>query len=183
MPLEPITYQDFEKIKKKDPYFNGRWSYHAEAVRMVKHVKPETVLEAGGNGVHIFKGSDDIDINKMIEPVICHDLREVPWPVTKHYDLFIALQVWEHLEGEQQKAFLEVMRISDRALLSFPYKWINEGPRHSNNDMDVIRFWTLGVDPKAYVIHEPHGRLAMLIMYFEFDTESIKKARKRAGLF
>jgi hypothetical protein len=41
---------------------------------------------------------------------IVHDATEVPWSISeKQYDLFIALQVWEHLGSRQRQVFNEVM--------------------------------------------------------------------------
>ena len=81
-----------------------------------------------------------------------------PWPIKdKLYDMFIALQVWEHLDGKQTRAFREVMRIAKKAVLSFPYHWdggIVDKPSHRahrNIDMELITDWTLGVEPKLTI--------------------------------
>lgn len=64
-----------------------------------------------------------------------HDATITPCPIEdKAYDLLIALQVWEHLEGKQQDVFKEVMRVSKMAILSFPYKWKTSCPIHSGID-------------------------------------------------
>jgi hypothetical protein len=70
--------------------------------------------------------------------------------VNRKYDLFIALQVWEHLGSVKQKqdAFREAMRVSKTALLSFPYMWdCSEGDCHRMISEEIIKEWTLGVEP------------------------------------
>ena len=74
----------------------------------------------------------------------------------KEYDMFIALQVWEHLVGRQREAFNEVMRISKMAILSFPYMWNcpednANYPEHHMIDEKIISEWTLGVEPMKIV--------------------------------
>ena len=71
-----------------------------------------------------------------------------PWPINdKQYDLFIALQVWEHLGNKQSRAFREAIRISKAVILSFPYKWNcpkNNAnyPEHHEVDEELIGDWT-----------------------------------------
>ncbi len=91
----------------------------------------EKVLELGPAFQTIVKNCDimvkpEIDVwgrpEKYINKEFKHDAIVVPWPIDdKAYDLFIALQVWEHLERKQKEAFEEVMRTSKAAILSFPY--------------------------------------------------------------
>lgn len=82
-----------------------------------------------------------------------HDATVIPWPIAdKEYDLFIALQVWEHLEGKQYEAFREVMRISKMAILTFPYLWgcPKDDPNYPSHYMineNIIAEWILNIDP------------------------------------
>ena len=82
-----------------------------------------------------------------------HDATKIPWPIIdKEYDMFIALQVWEHLLGKQKEAFREVMRISRMAILSFPYMWDcpkdnANYPEHHMIDEKIIADWTLNIEP------------------------------------
>ena len=92
------------------------------------------------------------------------DATTKPWPIAdKAYDMFIALQVWEHLDGKQTRAFREVMRVSKKAVLSFPYHWeggIADKPSHRAHrdiDMELIRDWTLGIEPKRTIEIERTG--------------------------
>jgi hypothetical protein len=98
-------------------------------------------------------GRPEKSINKIHE----HDATIVPWPIKdKEYDLFIALQVWEHLAGKQKEAFREAMRTSKMAILSFPYMWdcpIDNAnyPEHHMISEEIIREWTLNIEPNKIV--------------------------------
>lgn len=131
------------------PYWeNGgdhRWdAYLHKAVRLVRELRPGTVLEIGTNGVGICVGSDTIGIDPKTKPTILHDITRAPWPCySKAYDLGIATQVWEHLRGGQQAAFTELQRVCRYAILSFPYMWESRVPDdHSGIDKARIDEWT-----------------------------------------
>jgi len=141
----PITRDQFETAAKAtgNPYWlnswHRRWLYYEQAGRLALTVSHETVLEAGTESLCVFPGAT----------VVGFDLRE-PFPVAdKAFDLFIALQVWEHLEGRQVAAFAEVRRIAGAAVLSVPYCWTAGGPEHEGIDMPRIVEWAGGVKPCA----------------------------------
>ena len=143
--MTPITRDQFEKEAKAtgNPYWlnswHRRWLYYEQAARLAFTVPHETVLEAGTEGLWVFPGAASVAVG--------FDLRE-PFPVAdKAFDLFIALQVWEHLEGRQAAAFAEVRRIAGAAVLSFPYCWTAGGPEHEGIDMPRIVEWASGVKP------------------------------------
>ncbi len=148
--MEPINYEDFRKLEAVHPYYANRWKYLSAAAEWVKELNPGSVLELGPNRLPLVKGSDTMDrINVLPGLTYHHDASMLPWPVKKKpYDLFIALQVWEHLGAAQKAAFQEVMRISRAAIMSFPYKWPAGHGCHSEIDDDVIASWTLHVIPR-----------------------------------
>jgi hypothetical protein len=173
--LEPITYQEFTEVEKKDAYFKGRWRYLSIVVDLVQKIQPESVLELGPYRLPLVKGEDTMDIVKVLENLTyLHDATKIPWPIAdKEYDLFISCEVWEHLGDKQKEAFQEAMRISRRAIFSFPYKWEYpkeskdlEALQHRNIDEAKIAEWTLHRKPtkisfsndKRYVVY-----------YFEFN--------------
>jgi len=173
--LQVITYQDFLEAEKEDRYFRGRWSYFSVVVDLVQKIKPKSVLELGPYKLPLVKGADTMDIRKHIENLTyLHDANKIPWPIADNkYDLFIACQVWEHLDNKQKEAFKEVMRISRRAILSFPYKWrYKNGPktasqkRHANIDDAKIAEWTLHKKPKKIIFN--HNK-KYAVYYFEFN--------------
>jgi len=151
--VETITYEDFRERQSKTPYYRGRWPYFQEVITFVRTLKPASVLELGPYLLPLVRGSDTMDKLDMLPGLTYHhDARLFPWPVKdKSYDLFIALQVWEHLGTVQKSAFREVMRISRAAILSFPYKWPASKGCHANIDDAVIAVWTQDVEPRKVV--------------------------------
>lgn len=61
----------------------------------------------------LFRNSHTMDVSTGCNPTIVHDATKIPWPVSdKAFDMFMSLQVWEHLGSSQADAFREVKRIS-----------------------------------------------------------------------
>jgi len=157
-----ITFGEYKKIKKEDPYYKGRWRYFKQVVNIVEEETPDKVLELGPRRLPIVRGSDTMDVYMQgIKRTYVHNAAKIPWPVGDlKYDLFIALQVWEHLAGNQKEAFNEVMRISKAAILSFPYKQYAPGDCHHSIDERKIAEWTLHTAPKKVI------RTGSVIVYF-----------------
>ena len=120
--ITPKTKQDYLDQVERDSYFAGRWEYFRAVYDIVAGMEPDTILEAGTNGYPLFQGSSTVDVVEG-RANMTFDLTQ-PWPLTDgSMDLFIALQVWEHLEGKQLQATREMMRVCRRAILSMPYCW------------------------------------------------------------
>lgn len=147
--MEIITEKEFLEYTKIYSYYNNRWSYYSKVIEIIKRLNPSSLLELGP-GPACFKLAKDSDTMDIVEGcIIQHDATKIPWPIQdKKYDLFVALQVWEHLDNKQKEAFSEVIRISKRAIFSFPYKWKNDTPMHRNIDKKKIKKWALGNIPK-----------------------------------
>ena len=73
-----------------------------------------------------------VDERLVLEPparLFVHDVTQVPWPFADgEYDLFVALQVFEHLGTSQVAAFHEVGRVARRAIISLPIDWQMDDP-------------------------------------------------------
>jgi hypothetical protein len=176
--LCPITIADVIAYSKIDTYYRGREKYMGAAADIIRKkiinegLLLNSVLELGPYLLPIVVGSDVMDRKPYLPGIkYLHDATKTPWPIKdKAYDLFIALQVWEHLcdrQGNYQKeAFREVMRISKMAILSFPYKWKGGGKTHMGIDEKVISEWTLGVKPAFTQIVSRRA-----IYFFIFDTK------------
>ena len=163
--MELMNYSDFQELLKGShgSYYEGRWAYFSEVIGIVKennHI--QRVLELGPSIQTIVKNCNimvkpEKDVwgrpEKYVAKQYEHDATVTPWPIEdKEYDLFIALQVWEHLGGKQRDAFKEVMRTSKMAILSFPYMWDcpkdnANYPEHHMIDEKIIADWTLNVEP------------------------------------
>lgn len=164
-----MTYEDYRLLLKGDlgRYYEGRWEYFKEVLDIIKSEKVESVLEIGPAQEPIVKNCDVMikpgdDMwgrpkNEFFQKEYLHDATEKPWPIEdKYYDLVVALQVWEHLDNKQSKAFREVMRISKMAILSFPYIWdcpkdSRNYPAHHMIDEELISDWTLNVKPEKII--------------------------------
>ena len=71
---------------------------------------------------------------------IIHDATVAPWPVAdKAYDLFVALQVFEHLGDEQPQTFAEVRRVAKHAILSLPIDWEMPDPTNCHHMLRTRR--------------------------------------------
>ena len=166
MPLQTMSYSDFEKLLNgpNAKYYAGRWPYYKAAIEFVAGSSAESVLEVGP-GLHTIVNGCDVLArpeddywgrpDRSSNRVILHDATESPWPFDdKTYDLIVALQVWEHLDNKQSRAFREAMRVSRMAVLSLPYLWDcpkdnPNYPEHHMIDRELIGDWTLGVEPEA----------------------------------
>ena len=143
-----MTEPEFRELEREDKYWKGRWDYFKEAIDIaesgIEDGSVNSVLEVGPYKRPLVRGSDVMDKNPHC-PDAKHrwDATETPWPIgDNEYDLFIALQVWEHLGDKQKEAFGEVMRTSKKAVLSFPYNWNLPGNCHDGITDEKIAEWT-----------------------------------------
>ena len=170
--MECINIDDFTELSKtRAGYYSGRWAYFQEVIKMVERISPQSVLELGPALFTVVKNSDimrkpeidDWGVPLNIQSIeYLHDATKTPWPVDKKYDLFIALQVFEHLVDSQMKAFQEVKRIARYAILSLPYKWdcpkdSSLYPEHHMIDESTILGWTKEELPLEWVYIERTG--------------------------
>lgn len=158
--MRTATYQDFlNALHGPDgKWYQGRWSYYEPVISILNVIAPVTVLEIGPGQFPIMHGEDALvfpeeDQWGYPESALCkiykHDITLCPWPfVDKQFDVVIALQVWEHLNGKQTRCFRELKRIGKKAILTFPYEW--DVPRNHPNfrdhymiDLALIDDWTL----------------------------------------
>ena len=138
---------------------------------MVGEINPRSVLELGPALFTVVKNADimrkpELDVWGVPANIrsmeYLHDATQTPWPVREKYDLFIALQVFEHLMGRQAQAFREVKRIARYAILSLPYKWDcpkdnANYPEHHMIDENTILGWTNGEAPRKWIYMERTG--------------------------
>ena len=191
--LELMTQEDFE-YQLNGPYkeyYSGRWEYYKEVIKVIQTENIKTSVELGPGYMPIVKNGDlilnplDDQFGKPDENsghIRVFDATIKPWPIENEtYDILIALQVWEHLDGKQTRAFREVMRIARKAILSFPYQWdggLLERPSHRAHrdvDLDLIRDWTLGVAPKQTIEIQRTGvefsKGPRLICFWDFENQ------------
>ncbi len=189
MSMEPISYADYRRACRGDRYLLRRWRYYSKAIALVRRLAPQTVLEIGPGPLSLFPGSDTLDRNELYRPTHLHDATVTPWPIhTKAYDLIVALQVWEHLDGRQREAFQELERCARRAILSIPYCWkVRSDPVHSGIGDADVRDWAGGLAAVDEILipRYPWRRHRKKIYVFDFTADDGPAGRhdaeRRAG--
>jgi hypothetical protein len=129
----------------------------------------ESALELGPYKMPLIVGSDTMDCHQKLQPTYLHNAGEVPWPMAdQHYDVFLGLQVWEHLEGRQSEAFCELTRVARQAILSFPLNWnCPRDPMHHKITEDTIAEWTNHSVPTRTIVVRS-GVRERIIYQFDF---------------
>lgn len=161
--LNFLTKEKCSQLRKKH-----RWEYLKIAVKYVKLINPDNCLELGAATIPIVSNGDTMDKNEWDNLTYFWNALKIPWPVEdKKYNVFVALQVWEHLKNKQNEVFQEVARISDWAVLSLPYKWDQEGS-HGRITKSVILNWTSPYKPfiKPCIVRK------RIIYVFKFSKKS-----------
>ena len=164
-----ITENDFRQVAEQDSYYvDRRWDYFCEVTKILNEINLGKVLELGPRRLPMVRDADIMDTRDWGLPLTWHhDACCVPWPVPgDSYDLFVALQVWEHLREAQVEAFAEVRRIASRAVLSFPYQWNCPKDRiHHGITREMIAEWTHHLVPARVIVVGSERR--RLICYFD----------------
>lgn len=186
--MNVISYDEFLELTKDNIYYDGRWTYIEKVQSIIKEKNPNSVLELGPSFITAVKDCDIMYLpgidswgipEKIIGKSYPHDATMIPWPIEdKIYDMFIALQVFEHLGNKQKEAFQEAKRISNSMILSLPYKWdcsnAHSGyyPSHHMIDEKIILEWANGEQPLKIITVERTGdRISKgerIICYWEF---------------
>lgn len=172
----PKTHRDFlDSVVLDRKYMHPiRWIQYDNVIKLVLEMDspPKSIIEVGSHVFPLFKDSFRVekDVGK-IKPHLVWDITNTPLPIEdKAFDLFISLQVWEHLEGKQQVAFKEVMRISRSAILGFPLHWKNVPKEdcHYNITEEIISEWTLGHKYEKKVITEDRDNYTKIAYVYKF---------------
>ena len=159
--IRPLTESEFTEMTAQFPYYKGRWVYVSKALgqveTLIRRRGARTALELGVPLRPIVVGADAMDITAgpHVDPAVpmtIHDATQAPWPVgDKAYDVFIALQVFEHLRDRQREAFLEVRRIARHAVISLPIDWEMDDPTNCHHRIPEERVlsWFAPIVPDA----------------------------------
>jgi hypothetical protein len=181
-PIRALRRYEFNALVRRAPYYKPRWTYIAAAGRIAdeliaKH-ELRSALELGPHLRPTIVGADAMDRKSQPDleaegHVIIHDATKTPWPVgDKQYDLFVALQVFEHLGDQQATAFREVRRVARNAVISLPIDWVMPDPANCHHGItnEKALSWFAPVVPTRIEIGNP-GRKKRLIYVFE-DLEA-----------
>ncbi|MGH2476901.1 MAG: class I SAM-dependent methyltransferase [Candidatus Limnocylindrales bacterium] len=176
--IRPLTRPEFDAMVEVLPYHRGRWGYTSvalhQAVDLIGRRGLRTALELGAPIRPVIVGADVMDnvARPELDPsvsITIQDARRFPWPYDDGtYDLFIALQVFEHLGDHQAEAFREVRRIARNAIISLPIEWEMSDPTDAHHRISEERVlsWFAPVVPTR-VIEGNGGRRRRLVYVFE----------------
>jgi hypothetical protein len=162
--MKTISHDDFLEMSNSNPkYYNGRWAYFEKVCEVINtQVKPKTCLEIGAGYFTVCYGADVMDFAEKTyyglpdgrdRTIYIHNANDVPFDfiTDKKYDLFLALQVFEHLKRDKvSMVFAEAKRISKNIIISLPYKWDVPSnmlmyPSHHKIDEETVAGWTDGI--------------------------------------
>ncbi len=146
----------------------------AVAGDLIERHRLSSALELGPHLRSVIVGADVMD--RSAQPdleaegrVIVHDATSAPWPIAdKQYDLFVGLQVFEHLKDRQSVAFLEVCRVARHAIISLPIDWVMDDPSNCHHRISHERAlsWFHPVTPTRVELGNP-GPQKRLVYVFE----------------
>jgi hypothetical protein len=177
-PIRALRRYEFDALVQRAPYYRPRWRYLSSVGRIANALIARhglrTALELGPHLRPVIVGSDAMDRHSQTElqsegRVYVHDATTIPWPFDdKQYDLFVALQVFEHLGDQQAAVFREVRRIAKHAEISVPIDWVMDDPRncHHRISNEMALAWFAPVVPTRIAIGNG-GRRTRLIYVFE----------------
>jgi Methyltransferase domain len=177
-PIRPVTMAEFDAVAEGKPYYRGRRQYvsaaAAQAEDLIDRHGLRSALELGPHAQPLIVGADVMVLKPSDPPspdaeVVVHDATKVPWPIAdQRYDLFVALQVFEHLGDKQPDAFHEVRRVARNAIISLPIDWVMDDPRNCHHMLSQERVlsWFAPVAPTRIVVGNG-GQKRRMIYVFE----------------
>jgi hypothetical protein len=179
--IYPMTREQFVALRADDPYYADREQYMAAAARTAGHLISRhqlvSALELGPYRQPIVTGSDVIELRppsglRGARRLIVHDATSVPWPFNdRTYDLFVALQVFEHLDGHQRAVFKEVCRIARHAVISVPIDWEMRDPTNCHHmiSRETALSWFAPRVPTRILQGNPAPKSRLIFVFENLD--------------
>jgi hypothetical protein len=185
-PVRPLTQGEFDALVRDHPYYRTRGRYMSAAARLAGELivahGATSALELGPHLQPIVVGADAMELRENpglhLEPgrrVIVHDATQTPWPVAdRQYDLFVGLQVFEHLGTLQNAAFHEVARVARNAIISLPIEWEMENTNDCHHGITRERAlsWFQPWRPTRIVVGNPGRRTRLIYVFENLDATS-----------
>jgi len=179
--IRPITKAEFDRVARRYPYYRGRWPYTSaagrEAADLISRHHLRTAIELGahirplivGADAMVLSPSDDLDLEGK---VVIQDARRTPWALPDGaYDLFVGLQVFEHLGDRQNEAFQDVCRVARHAVISLPIDWVMDDPTNCHHRIteDRALSWFAPHVPTRVVEGNPGPRRRVVYVFEDID--------------
>lgn len=191
--IRPLTRSEFDAATRDRRYYRERWSYMDAAARIAANLIERnglrSVLELGAHAVPLVHGADVFDLRPSVtvKPparVVKGDARVAPWPFEdRAYDLFVALQVFEHLGDRQREAFVEVRRIARHAILSLPIEWEMVDPADCHHRVPHARAleWFHPVVPSRVELGNPGPKMRLIYVFEDLPPPDTVNAGVASG--
>jgi len=171
--IRPLVKPEFDRLTARFQYYRNRWAYTSVvcdvASELIDRHGLRSALELGPNKRSTIVGADVMDRISQPDlesegPLIVHDATVLPWPIAdRAYDLFVGLQVFEHLDDRQAVAFGEVRRIARHAIISLPIDWDMKDPTNVHHQLshETALSWFAPTVPTRVMLGNPapHKRL------------------------
>jgi hypothetical protein len=176
-PIRPLRNFELIDLGIAEPYYRPRRVYMNAAGRiaaeMIERKGLQTALELGPHLRSLIVGADVMDIvhNDRLRSegrLVVHDATRAPWPFpNKTYDLFVGLQVFEHLGTRQPDAFLEVRRVARNAILSLPIDWVMADPGNCHHMLthERVLSWFAPIVPTRVAVGNGGHRRRLLYVF------------------
>lgn len=177
-PIRAMRQYEILELAAAVPYYRARTVYMRAAGDLADELIDRdglmTALELGPHLRPLIVGADVMDLRlspdlQTTGRQVAADATKAPWPFAdKAYDLFVALQVFEHLGTSQRDAFREVRRVARHAILSLPIDWEMDNPNNCHHQLrhEQVLAWVAPVLPTR-VVEGNGGRRKRLIYVFE----------------
>lgn len=176
-PIRVIRKPEFDAVAQGLRYYRDRWGYVSVACNaaagLIERHDLRSALELGPHLRSIVVGADVMDLRTPtgIEAegrIIVHDATVAPWPIAdRQYDLFVALQVFEHLKDRQPVAFSEVRRVARNAIISLPIDWVMDDPKDCHHRISNERalVWFDPIVPTRSIVHHTGWRKRVIYVF------------------
>jgi Methyltransferase domain len=178
-PIRPVTKAEFDSVARRYPYYRARGRYLSVGARVAGELIAghglASALELGPHLRPVVVGADVVDrkadpdlVLATAATLIVHDVTSIPWPFADGaYDLFVALQVFEHLGASQNAVFQEVARVARHAIISVPIDWDMDDPRNCHHQISNERAlsWFLPYRPTRVEVGNPGPRTRLIYVF------------------
>lgn len=150
-----LTFEELEEQAQKKGYwrqtYRRRWEYILPIIEQMKIINPASVLELGTMGITFFKKADTMGYEQT--NTYAHNAIFTPWDFipNKKYDVFIATNVFHHLDRFQPKVFSEIKRIAKHAFITIPSHFSQYGDNDAERPIIpewLINRWFINTIPK-----------------------------------
>ncbi len=178
-----MTREEFASLHKRYAWYKIRAPYMsaaslAAADLLARHGL-RSALELGPHLRPIVTGADAMELNARETPegarsLIVHDATITPWPFgDRAYDLFVGLQVFEHLGTSQREAFAEVTRVAKHAIISLPIDWVCKDPTNCHHQISNERAlsWFAPRIPQRIIEGNPSPSSRLVYVFEHLDRD------------